>query len=235
MKIKYLLRLKTINKGRLLFNAYQEQIENLDKNDNWLCFTKHILDHNGFSYLFVNQMKPDCILEKNVIKNTSNKVKNRIKDIFEQNIMYHIKSQSENNKGKLVFYGKLKEIYKKENYLNIKNVKLRKIISNIRMSTHKLEIETGRYKNIDKDKRVCNACNLSKTESEEHFLLECPKYSHHRKYFSEEIKSISKIDLEKNGIEAIKNIFLQENLAVINKFGYFVKQCWITRSLHSNN
>ena len=142
MKIKYLLRLKTINKGRLLFNAYQEQIENLDKNDNWLCFTKNILDHNGFSYLFVNQMKPDCILEKNVIKNTSNKVKNRIKDIFEQNIMYHIKSQSENNKGKLVFYGKLKDIYKKENYLNIKNVKLRKIISNIRMSTHKLEIET---------------------------------------------------------------------------------------------
>ena len=92
------------------------------------------------------------------------------------------------------------------------------------MSTHKLEIETGRYKNIDKEKRVCKVCNLSKIESEEHFLLECPKYSHHRKYFSEEIKSISKIDLEKNGIEAIKNIFSQGNLAVINKFGYFVKQ-----------
>ena len=126
---------------------------------------KNILDHHGFSYVFVNQLKSDCILQKNNIKETYKKIKNRIKDIFVQNIMYHIKSKSENNEGKLIFYGKLKEIYKKENYLNIKNVELRKIISNIRMSTHKLKIETGRYKNIEKGKRVCDVCNLSAIES----------------------------------------------------------------------
>ena len=97
------------------------------------------------------------------------------------------------------------------------------------MSTHKLQIETGRYKSIEKEKRLCTLCNLNKVESEEHFLLECPAYKSHRYKFSEELKSISEINLEQNGVEGLKKIFSQSNLLILNKLGKFIKQCLITR------
>ena len=102
--IKYLLRFRIIQKDRLLFKAYQEQIKNLDENENWLNNTKNILDRNGFSYVFINQIKSGSIIGENNIKETSKRIKNRSKDIFEQNILHHIKSKSESNEGKLIFY-----------------------------------------------------------------------------------------------------------------------------------
>ena len=181
--------------------------------------------------MFINQIKSGSIIGENNIKETSKRIKNRSKDIFEQNILHHIKSKSESNEGKLIFYGKLKEKYGKESYLNMKNVEYRNMISNIRISTHKLQIETGRYKNIEKEKRLCRVCNLNKVETEEHFLLECPTYKDHRKTFYEELKYIYKIDLEKYGVDAIKMIFSQNNVLILNKLGKFIKQCWIKRTI----
>ena len=37
-------------------------------------------------------------------------------------------------------------------------------------------IEEGRYRNIDKNNRICPYCNMKLTEDEFHFLLVCPAY-----------------------------------------------------------
>ena len=103
------------------------------------------------------------------------------------------------------------------------------MLSNIRMSSHKLELETGGYKNIERENRLCKSCNMKKIETEEHFLLECTAYNHHRKMFNTELYSISGIGLKKLGIEAIKIIFLQDNISIINAFAKFIKECWGTR------
>ena len=182
--IKYLLRLKIIKKERLLFKAYQEQIENINEQNNWINNAKIILDKNGLSYIFLNHKDSVNIINHRGIKEMGFYLKNRIKDIFEQNIMYHFHIKTKNKEGKLIFYGQLKGRYIKENYLNIKNVEYRKMLSNIRMSTHKLELETGRYKHIERENRLCKSCNMKKIETEEHFLLECTAYNHHRKMFN---------------------------------------------------
>ena len=150
-------------------------------------------------------------------------------DIFEQNLFHYLQNKSLKNEGKLIFYSKLKEKYNKENYLNMKNIEYRKMITNIRISTHRLNIETGRYQNINKEERVCNLCNLNEIESEEHFLFKCPIYNQHRKTFSAELKSIYNVDLDKYGIEVIKMLFSKDNSLLLNKLGKFIKQCWITR------
>ena len=234
MIIKYLLRFKTIKKERLLFKAYQEQIENINEQRNWIYNAKNILDKNGLSYIFINHMNSQDIISEKSIKESAIHLKNRSKDIFEQNIMYHIYSKSEKGEGKLIFYGKLKDRYNKENYLNIQNFENRKILSNIRMSSHKLKIETGRYTNIERENRLCELCNMRKIETEEHFLLECPAYNHHREIFSSELNFTLGIDLIKHGVEAIKIIFLQNNISIMNTFAKFVKECWVTRSLQEN-
>ena len=53
------------------------------------------------------------------------------------------------------------------------NANQRRIITKFRISTHRLEIERGRYLNVPVEHRICKLCKLD-TENEIHFLLECP-------------------------------------------------------------
>ena len=59
----------------------------------------------------------------------------------------------------------------------------------MRISTHKLRIETGRYNKIPREERLCNLCNSNKIEDETHFLLYCPRYSSIRDMFFSKIES----------------------------------------------
>ena len=46
----------------------------------------------------------------------------------------------------------------------------------LRISNHKLDIETGRYNKISRCDRICPVCSLD-IEDEIHFLFDCAKYS----------------------------------------------------------
>ena len=59
----------------------------------------------------------------------------------------------------------------------------RKALVKLRISSHKLRIETGRYDNIPRDERLCNLCNCNRIEDETHFLLDCPSFSSIRDMF----------------------------------------------------
>ena len=52
------------------------------------------------------------------------------------------------------------------------NFEFRKLIlCELRISDYSLAIETGRYKNIPRNLRLCNKCN--KIEDEKHFFFDC--------------------------------------------------------------
>jgi hypothetical protein len=140
------------------------------------------------------------------------------------NYLYHVLKE-----GKLLFYAKLKQQFKQETYLNLTNIKHRNAIRDIRMSTHKLQIETGRYINVQKEHRICKVCQMNKIETEEHFILECPVYKEQRSMFSEDIKKQTGLGIEEGGIQAIKGVFELDDLRILNKFGKFLITCWETR------
>jgi hypothetical protein len=51
---------------------------------------------------------------------------------------------------------------KLENYLLFfSNFKMRQLFTKFRVSDHSLEIESGRYKNITREERICKNCNLN--------------------------------------------------------------------------
>ena len=81
----------------------------------------------------------------------------------------------------------MKKRFEQEKYLKLSNVQHRNAIRDIRMSTHKLTIETGRYEKLPKTSRLCMCCDEGKVESEEHFILECKNYANERSMFFEEI------------------------------------------------
>ena len=117
-----------------------------------------------------------------------------------------------------------------EPYLNvIKDPVVRSHVTRFRISSHKLEIETGRYRKLAVDDRLCRCCSLHETENEEHFLLRCPLYE------SERILYISNIS---NNVNTFKNlgkseqfqyVMSSENDETIIITGNFVYQCMLKR------
>jgi hypothetical protein len=90
---------------------------------------------------------------------------------------------------KLRFYKLFKVNFSREPYLDhINCFELRRSVTKFRCSDHRLEIETGRHKNIGNrrvhvEERICQVCKVE-VETELHFLLGCPVYSNLRaRYF----------------------------------------------------
>ena len=87
--------------------------------------------------------------------------------------------------GKLILYTKIKDNPLKP-HLEKLDFKCSRNITKLRISSHRLRIETGRYENSEKIPRnectgICKNCTSTETEDEIHFLLQCPKYNVQRK------------------------------------------------------
>ena len=97
---------------------------------------------------------------------------------------------------KLRTYRKFKTCIKYEKYLNIRNVEIRKNITRLRISAHKLRIETERFNNklqyIPPEMRTCLNCNRKETEDEFHVIIACPKYSSIRDDLFQKCKILNK-------------------------------------------
>ena len=110
-------------------------------------------------------------------------------------------------------------------YLHINNFQHRRAITKIRTSSHKLEIETGRYENINSDQRFCKNCALNEIENENHFIFECRMHVSERIELFNTLKTEFNVDISQYPTheEKIKQIFISEDLAMLNAFGKFVQ------------
>ena len=63
-----------------------------------------------------------------------------------------------------------------QNYLT-KYMKLKVYLTRLRLSSHSLFVEVGRYHGVDRTSRKCTLCNMNSTEDEFHFVLQCKCYS----------------------------------------------------------
>lgn len=82
-----------------------------------------------------------------------------------------------NNSNKLDVFKSLNKHFKFEKYLSSVSIDAHRIaLSRFRLSAHKLMIEEGRYRGIERNLRLCQFCNMQVTEDEYHFLLVCPAY-----------------------------------------------------------
>ena len=87
---------------------------------------------------------------------------------------------------KLRTYHLFKTSFQYEKYLDfMQKFNDRRLISKLRTSAHRLEIEVGRYKKPQSETvpvkdRLCKQCSQMQIEDEKHALLECPAYAVHR-------------------------------------------------------
>ena len=225
--IRYLLRMKNVEEERFLYSAFLDQQKGKNKINNWVTKTKEILDKSGYSFIFKIATDKEKTLEPKEIKPLSNKIQKREEEIFEQKLFCLLEEKRINKEGKLVFYANLKKKFGQEKYLRLKNIKNRNTIRDIRMSTHNLSIERGRYEGTPKELRLCLCCTGGKIESEEHFILECENYKEERLKFSEFVFGENKgINLKK-----LQEVFQQNDLKCLNELGKFLKECGDKRTI----
>ena len=87
-------------------------------------------------------------------------------------------------------------------YINIRSRQKRSVLAKIRMGTLPIKIETGRYRSISEDQRICDNCNLNEIENEKHFVYHCTKHQNIRKIYLDHL-----IDGDNNDVDNLKLIF----------------------------
>jgi hypothetical protein len=81
-----------------------------------------------------------------------------------------------------MLYKEIKERFELSPYLLIlDNQKHRHALTKLRLSSHKLNIEKGRHRNISREDRKCLMCSRNDLKDEYHFVLVCDAYKSLRK------------------------------------------------------
>ena len=100
-------------------------------------------------------------------------------------------ADNNNSKGgnKLRTYRLFKTQFYREEYLtDNNNFHRRKKYACLRLSCHRLAIETGRFTNKELEDRICTKCKSKEVEDETHLLLKCEMYKDDRKLLFNVIK-----------------------------------------------
>ena len=99
-------------------------------------------------------------------------VNERIKTLAEHSWKTDIQS-----KPKLRTYTQFKNKYETELYVNrLQNRRKRSLFAQFRLGVLPLRIETGRFRNLPCEQRICQTCDMNKVEDEFHFIMECTIY-----------------------------------------------------------
>jgi hypothetical protein len=130
-------------------------------NINWCSEIKSIMETINMSEHFVNKTKINLKIAESVLNSKAY--------VSWKNELY--------NKPKLRTYITFKENFKTENYVEFcRNRHQRSLLAQLRTGTLPLNIEVGRFRNIELENRKCTLCNINVVETEYHFVCECPIY-----------------------------------------------------------
>ena len=159
-------------------------------------WSKNIVSYfNKLGFPFMNQLLPFLSIKpfiKSIIQRTSDQcIQDQLSKVVESE--------------KLLWYRKLYK-FQRAPYVDLITSKLdRSMLAKMRLSAHNLEIERGRYLNIERERRLCQVCNANVIENENHFLWDCMKYDKDRKLFIDKVSShFSNFHLIPNDLKSAK-------------------------------
>ena len=217
---KYWHRLQTMDENSLAHKAYTE-MKRMHIDDVWTTALESLIhkanvSHDQSQYQLIKTIK--SVLQHQYTT-------------YWQHKLFDDKNKPHGNK--LRSYRTYKTIFQKEEYLKIKSMSIRSDFARLRLSAHKLHIETGRYVDAanrkDPSDRICSFCTSNICEDEYHFVMKCTLYDDYRQNMIHNM-----CDLFPNFTEYDDNqrfIWLMSNLNcdVISEFTKYVHSCFVRR------
>ena len=180
---------------------------------NWASLVRHLLLSLGFYEVWLNQGVGNY-------KSFLSLLKQRLTDTFIQNWMARLGESTRAD-----FY-KTFARFQMQPYLEKVNIcKFSQAFSKLRVSSHRLEIEAGRWtkpRAIPRDDRKCHICEI--LEDEFHFVIECPMYLELRKRY------ISKYYWKKPSMFKFIELINSSNTSCIRKLCTYIFHAFKLRS-----
>ena len=107
-------------------------------------------------------------------------------------------------KPKLRTYILFKDNIYTENYVKIRNRRRRSLLAQVRLGILPICIETGRFRNLDVNERICEVCNIDLVEDEFHFICVCNVYSEYRETLFNKVENSENMSLEELFVHILK-------------------------------
>jgi len=129
-------------------------------------------------------------------------------------------------------YCKFKKCYCIEPYLlYIRDFKLKQLLCQLRLSSHRLHIETGRHgkPSIPIENRTCLVCKSDAIEDEEHFVQDCSMYTDLR---SDLIENIRTKDPNFNFSSLFINVMSHRNEQILFCLAVFLSNVRVTSTFY---
>jgi len=151
----------------MVYNILKEDLNKLPHAINWVSLLKKLLDESGLGYLWEDQLS--LLQEKSYYIAI---FKDRLQDIILQNYITELDKLSDNRLYKHLDH----DFYGKDYLFDIKQNHLRIALSKLRLGSHNLMIERGRWSrpSLNYTHRICTECDM--LEDEMHIFFECDRY-----------------------------------------------------------
>lgn len=166
--IKYWFKILSVQNNKYIKIIYELMLRDLERlpgKANWASLIRHLLMTLGFYDVWLGQGVGNY-------EGFMSTLKQRLTDNFVQNWHSRLEESS-----RAIFYRSIAS-FQFQPYLEHLNVtKFSQAITKLRVSSHRLEIESGRWvrpHSIPVNDRKCSVCQL--LEDEYHFVIECPIY-----------------------------------------------------------
>ena len=204
--IKYWLKIIFLDESDPLKIIYQTSIDinnesNINKYSCWALTVKNILFKNGFGNVWVNQ-------HMEINRNFFGDFKKRLIDSFWQSNNTNIESLSMHRLYRHLSAGS-------SFYLTaLPNDFIRVAITKLRLGSHHLHIERGRWNNVEYNQRKCNLCN--DIDDEYHFVMCC------RKFHDIRMKYLPKYLYTNPSMFKFLNFLNCDNIKLVKKLGLFL-------------
>ena len=212
--VKFWFKIIYSDESKFIKHTYKQLLADCEHNrnvKNWAAHVRTLLSNLGFHEVWLNQGVGNIKLFLNILQE-------RLKDTFVQNLEARI---TESPKAR--FYRLFYRFGFKEYLSHVTVKKFRMAITKLRLSSHRLEIEVGRFSRPKKEihDRKCHLCNV--VEDEFHFLFECPMYSQFR------AKYISKCYWKHPNIPNLINLLSTTSPLILRRLGQYIYKSFKTR------
>ena len=192
----YILCLSLFNRGLIIF----KWMENIVK----------ILNENGFSYIFKDQLHLDAKYLNDVFLP---KIKTTIRAQSEQVLFEKINNETQSflyYKDLITFHGIQKYLKKFPPDIWIPLVK-------IRTTNHKLPVEMQSWRIFFKarEERICNICDLREVGDELHYVARCPVFAEERQKYIPAI-------LQDNSLQNFLRILKSDDIRILRGLAKFL-------------
>ena len=173
--LKYWFMILATDENEYIKMVYKLMLSDLDRfpnKVNWASLVRNLLMSLGFNNVWLDQGVGNYGGFITVLKQ-------RLTDNFIQNWHSRLEDSS-----RAIFYKSIASFQFQPYLLTLNISKFCNAISKLRMSSHRLEIEAGRWVRVNRvpvNERKCTLCNV--IEDEYHFVIECQWYTELRKKY----------------------------------------------------